>query len=112
MTPTIAATNATNAIVIRHATDADICLLADLAILDSRPPLIGPALIAEVDGVARVGLALGDGNVAADPFVPTDDLVELLQTHARSVTPKPSVREAVWGRLGNLARPPRAAAGA
>jgi hypothetical protein len=101
---------ATNAIVIRHATDADICALAELSILDSRPPLTGPALIAELDGIARAALALRDGNVAADPFVPTADLVELLRTHARSIMPKPSVREAVCDRLGTLVRVPGTAA--
>lgn len=98
----------TNAIVIRHATDADICMLADLAILDSRPQLTGPALVAEVAGVARAALDLRDGSVAADPFFPTADLVELLRVHAKSVAPKPSVRDAVRGRLatwGALAAP-------
>jgi hypothetical protein len=89
----------TNAIVIRHATEADSCVLTDLAILDSRPELIGPALIAEVAGVPRAALDLRDGSVAADPFVATTDLVELLRVHAKSLTPKPSVRDALWGRL-------------
>ena len=71
-----------DAIVIRHATDADIRTLADLATLDSREPLTGPALIAEVDGVARAALDLHDGSVAADPFAPTAELVELLRLHA------------------------------
>ena len=95
----IASSTATNAIVIRHATDADICVLADLAILDSRPRLAGPALIAEVAGVPRAALDLRDASVAADPFFPTADLVELLRVHAKSVTPKPSVPDALWGRL-------------
>ena len=103
---------ATNAIVIRHATEADICTLADLAVLDSRPPLIGRALIAEVDGVARAALALRDGAVAADPFFATADLVELLRVHAKSVTPKPGVRDAVWSRLAAWAAPAARRAGA
>ena len=73
----------THAIVIRDATDADICTLTDLAVLDSRAPLAGPALVAEVDGVARAALDLRDGSVAADPFAATQELVELLRLHAR-----------------------------
>jgi len=73
----------TGAIVIRHASDADARTLTDLTLLDDRAPLHGPALIAEVDGVARVALDLHDGSVAADPFARTAELVELLQLHAR-----------------------------
>jgi hypothetical protein len=100
----------TNAIVIRHATEADICVLTNLAILDSRPELTGPALIAEVAGVPRAALDLRDGSVAADPFFATTDLVQLLRVHAKSVTPKPGVRDALWGRLATwsaAAAPPR-----
>ena len=72
-----------DAIVIRHASDADARILIDLALLDDRAPLSGPALIAEVDGVARAALDLHDGSVAADPFARTAELVELLKLHAR-----------------------------
>ena len=61
----------TAAIVIRRATDRDIRALANLAILDSREPLTGPALVAEVDGVLRAALDLHDDSIAADPFAPT-----------------------------------------
>jgi hypothetical protein len=72
----------TDAIVIRHASDADGALLLDLAMLDDRAPLTGPALIAEIDGVASAALDLHDGSVAADPFARTAELVELLRLHA------------------------------
>lgn len=95
-----ATATSTNAIVIRYATDADTCLLAELAILDSRPQLTGPAMIAEVAGRARAALDLRDGSVAADPFFPTGDIVELLRVHAKSLAPsKRSVRDAVRDRL-------------
>ena len=71
-----------DAIVVRHATDADAATLIDLALLDDRAPLTGPALIAEVDGVARAALDLHDGSVAADPFARTGELVEMLRLHA------------------------------
>jgi len=94
------------AIVIRHATDADICALADLATLDSREPLTGPALIAEVDGVARAALDLHDGSVAADPFAPTAELVELLRLHAHSTrTAARAGHGSLRGRVASLMRP-------
>ena len=90
------------AIVIRHATSADIRALADLAILDSREPLLGPALIAELDGVVRAALDLDDGSVAADPFAPTADLVELLRVHARDTR---AARTSLRSRLAALVDP-------
>ena len=98
-------TNA-GAIVIRRATDTDICALADLAMLDSREPLTGPALIAEVDGVARAALDTADGSVAADPFAPTDELVELLRLHARSTRSAARAGHgSLRGRVAWLLRP-------
>lgn len=97
----------TYAIVIRHATDSDHDkrVLARLAALDSRRRIRGPALIAEVDGVARAALDLADGSVAADPFVPTAELVELLRVRARSVAaPGP-----IAARAGRRRVPVRAA---
>lgn len=103
---------ATSVIVIRHATDADICVLADLAILDSRPQLTGPALIAEVDGIARAALDLHDAGVAADPFFPTAELVELLRVHARGLVTRPSARESLRARVAAFVRPQAVRAGA
>ena len=94
------------AIVIRHATDADIRTLADLAILDSREPLTGPALLAEVDGVARAALDTADGSVAADPFAATAELVELLRLHAgASRTTARTGHGWLRGRVASLVRP-------
>jgi hypothetical protein len=89
-------------IVIRHATPADQPVLAELAELDSRPPLAGPAMLAEVDGTARAALDLADGSVAADPFAPTAELVALLRLRARRLSgdhPRRSRRERVAARL-------------
>ena len=94
-----------DAIVIRHATDADARTVADLAILDSREALRGPALIAEVDGVAHAALDLSDGSVAANPFAPTAELVELLRVHARASHGTRSVRGSVVGRFAKSLRP-------
>ncbi len=73
----------TDAIVIRHARRDDARALDELAILDSRSPLTGDVLIAEVDGVARAALSMEDAQVVADPFARTAELVELLRVRAR-----------------------------
>jgi len=101
-------TTGLGAIVIRHATDADIIALTDLAILDSREPMSGPALIAEVDGTARAALDLHDGSVAADPFAPTAELVELLRLHAgssRSGARRRGGDGSLLGRVASIMRP-------
>ncbi|HWI07500.1 MAG TPA: hypothetical protein VNT54_08285 [Solirubrobacteraceae bacterium] len=90
------------AIVIRHASAADDRVLADLATLDDRAPLTGPALIAEVDGVARAALDLHDGSVAADPFARTAQIVELLRLHAGLTRPR---RASLRDRVTSLLRP-------
>jgi hypothetical protein len=95
-------TTRTDAIVIRHANDADVCMLTDLALLDDRAPLVGPALIAEVDGVARAALDLHDGSVAADPFARTAELVELLRLHARGTS---AIHGSLRGRVASFLRP-------
>ncbi|MGH2944146.1 MAG: hypothetical protein ACRDLN_15370, partial [Solirubrobacteraceae bacterium] len=94
-----------DAILIRHATAADAPALADLAMLDDREPLAGPALIAEVDGVARAALDLQDGSVAADPFARTVELVELMRLHARSAHGTPAAAGSLRGRFAALLRP-------
>jgi len=93
------------AIVIRHTTAADRQALTELAILDSREPLTGAALIAEVDGVARAALDLHDGSVAADPFAPTAELVELLRLHARSTRAARGAHGSLRGRAASFMRP-------
>jgi hypothetical protein len=90
------------AIVIRHASDADGTALLDLAMLDDRAPLTGPALIAEVDGAARAALDLHDGSIAADPFARTAELVELLKLHAGITR---ASRGSLVGRVASFLRP-------
>jgi hypothetical protein len=77
--------SASPTILIRLASRSDARTLTDLAAIDSREPLAGPAMLAEVDGVVRAALDLSDGSVAADPFVRTAELVELLRLRARRV---------------------------
>jgi hypothetical protein len=96
-------------IVIRHSVEEDVRILAGLAALDSRPELTGPALLAEVDGVARAALDLHDGSVAADPFARTTDLVELLRLRARGLTAAEGTRESWRSRVMAAVRRPQPA---
>jgi hypothetical protein len=68
-------------IALRTATDRDAAILAKLAELDSAPPLHAPAVVALVDGRPVAAASLSDASVVADPFMPTADVVELLQAH-------------------------------
>ncbi len=74
-------------ILIRLARPDDDGALRRLAALDSTRPLAGAALIALADGEPRAALSLADGRVVADPFSPTQDLVDLLRIRARPATP-------------------------
>jgi hypothetical protein len=96
-------------IVIRHAVEDDVHALATLAILDSRAELTGPALLAEVDGVARAALDLRDGSVAADPFTPTTELVELLRLRARGLAAANGARRSLRSRARAIVRRPQPA---
>jgi hypothetical protein len=91
-------------IVIRLATLSDHRTLSNLAALDSRHPLAGPAVLAEVDGVVRAALDLADGSVAADPFARTAELVDLLRLRARRLEGERPVRS-LRGALARLRRP-------
>jgi hypothetical protein len=84
-------------VTLRFGTPADRRPLAGLAELDSSAPLTEPVLVAEVDGRLRAALALAGGNVAADPFYPTADLIALLRARARQL-------EAARGVVGHLRR--------
>ena len=96
-------------IVIRQSVAEDVRTLAGLAALDSRPELTGPALLAEVDGVARAALDLHDGSVAADPFARTTELVELLRLRARSIAAAEGTRASWSSRVKSALQRPQAA---
>ncbi|HEY1539802.1 MAG TPA: hypothetical protein VGF63_10425 [Solirubrobacteraceae bacterium] len=98
-----------HSIVIRHSVAEDVHTLTGLAELDSRKPLAGPALLAEVDGVARAALDLWDGSVAADPFAHTAELVELLRLRAKAIAAAEGARETWRSRVRAIGRRPQAA---
>lgn len=65
-----------------HAHDRAV---RQLAALDDAPELAGPALLAVVGGEPVAALALGDGRVVANPFVPTAHAVSLLRLRAAHI---------------------------
>ncbi len=71
-------------ISIKRTVDATPRRCGRLAVLDDRRAPHGPALLAYVGGELRVAVGLRDGQVVADPFHRTDDIVELLRVEARA----------------------------
>jgi hypothetical protein len=74
-------------LTIRRSDVADSGALARLAALDSSSPLTGDAVIAEVGREIWAAVEIDSGNVIADPFRPSADLVDLLRVrveHLRS----------------------------
>jgi hypothetical protein len=69
-------------VTIRRTGAADGKSLVRLAGLDSKHVPRGDFLIAEVDGQAWAAVALESGEVLADPFRHTADLVHMLQLRA------------------------------
>jgi hypothetical protein len=60
----------------------DRVAVAELAELDGRPAPAGETLLAEVDGKLWAAVGVDDGAAVADPFLPTADVVWLLQIRA------------------------------
>ena len=93
----------TSAITLRASRD-DARELHRLAALDSAAPLTGAILAGEQDGELRAAIALGSRRVIADPFHPTAELVELLETRAAQIHPPEATRGArVRARLRGIA---------
>jgi hypothetical protein len=89
-------------LTIRLADEDDRVALASLAALDSRREPAHPVLLAEVHGGVVAALSLLDGRAVADPFLPTEDLVDLLRVRA-SVSAT-AARPSRGLRLGAAAR--------
>jgi len=64
---------------VQRAGAADDPTLAWLSALAGRAPLARPALIGHVDGMPAAAISLVDGQVVADPFRPTAELVAQLR---------------------------------
>jgi hypothetical protein len=69
-------------ITIRHSTGMDRVAVEGLAELDGRPAPVGETLLAEVDGKLWAAVGVDDGAAVADPFLPTADVLWLLQIRA------------------------------
>ncbi len=73
-------------VTVRLATSDDRRELERLAALDgAEAPPASPVLIGAVMQRPVVALSLADGNLVADPFTPTCELVELLRLRARQL---------------------------
>src|SRR3954447_3747885 len=72
-------------IAFRTATADDDTLLRDLSELDSHRPLERPAVLAVVDGEAVAAISLRDGQIVADPFTRTEDVVVLLRARVAAL---------------------------
>ena len=73
-------------VTVRLATANDRSELERLAALDGAQALpASPVLIGSVMARPVVALSLADGNLVADPFAPTCELVELLRLRARQL---------------------------
>jgi hypothetical protein len=84
--------NIDNGVTIRWATPSDLPALERVAALDSKRLPPGPLLMAAVDGDIWAALSTLDGSAIADPFVPSGDLVGLLEARSRQLSDsQPSV---------------------
>ena len=91
-------------ISLRVATDRDATVLETLSALDSKPLLHAPAVVALVDGRPVAAASLSDASVVADPFVPTADVVELLQARVAASAATASAQKAKGRRRFALPR--------
>jgi hypothetical protein len=73
------------AVVIRHAAPSDARELDRLAALDERSLPLGERLVGVLDGRVVAALEVDSGTAVADPFVPTEGVVELLGLRAAQV---------------------------
>ena len=70
---------------LRRATAGDERAVRRLAQLDEMTPPQGDVLLAEVDGRLVAALPLQGGRAVADPFEPTQEIVELLVLRAAAL---------------------------
>ena len=85
--------------IIRRTTPGDAEALARLAALDSKRPLAGDALVAEVDGELLAAVSLTGDDVIANPFRPTADLVAMLEMRAAQLTEPVAPKRSLRARL-------------
>lgn len=84
---------------VRPFTEEDIDTVRLLAALDSKQMPTGAVLVAERSGEVIAAIALDGGDVLADPFKPTADVVALLKLRASQLQRESSTRVGGWNRL-------------
>jgi hypothetical protein len=72
-------------VLIRHAAPADAREIDRLAALDERALPLGERLVGVLEGRVVAALDVDSGTAIADPFVPTEGVVELLGLRAAQV---------------------------
>jgi hypothetical protein len=85
--------------IIRRTTPDDATALMRLAALDSRRPIEGDALVAEVDGELVAAVSLTGDEAIADPFRHTADLVAMLEMRAAQLAAPPESRRPLRARV-------------
>jgi hypothetical protein len=90
-------------VTVRHAHVGDETAIARLALLDSAHTPSGPMLVAESDARILAALPLGSGRPIADPFVPTAELLALLELRAAQLD-RMDGRKGLRGRVRGLFR--------
>ena len=93
------ATTIAPSVLIRAARGSDGADLERLAELDSSRVPAGTLLVAEADGRLVAAIASSTGESIADPFLPTADVVALLQLRAAGSS-APRGRRSLAGRRG------------
>ena len=78
-----------DAVTIRRTTPDDWAGLVRLAQLEGRAVPAGPALVAEVDDRILAAQWTSDDVTLANPFLPTGELVSLLDARARHLGERP-----------------------
>ncbi len=75
------------AVALRRATFADRVAVSRLAQLDDTDAPQGDLLLAELDGRLVAALPMAGGQAIADPFVRTQEIVELMNVRASALSP-------------------------
>ena len=95
----MSAITAANSVLIRAARGSDGAALERLAALDSAEIPAGSLLVAESDGRVVAAIASSSGEAIADPFLPTADVIALLELRATGSSARQG-RRGLGERLG------------
>lgn len=75
----------TPTVAIRLAESDEAAAVRRLAALDDQHALVGPVLVALLEGEVEAAISLHDRRVIANPFLSTRDLVQLLRVRAEHI---------------------------